>query len=443
MANAIFMTGDLDQWAREVEARSGETLHIKFANGWRMGQRDLEAGLIHDVQAAKVDIGWVGSRALPTVGVNSFDALHAPFVIDSYALEEAVMQSRIPDEMLAGLRPLGVVGLGVLPGPLRRPLSVPHPLRSPADYARLRIGYQGGAEPAKALRALGARPVQLAAGAQWRGIDAIEQQAASIDGNGYYTSAKYLTANVVLWPRPMVLFINRQRFATLTRNQQQALTGAAHHVVNKMIAVLEAEEHSAVADMCPRGIRLVSASAADIERLRAATAPLLAHLERQPDTRLFLTAIIALRQRAAPVGEQPLQCPRAAQPSASGLPDGDYTTRIAPDDAARELANIPRRQRTEAGLSPQSVRDILHSEFTLSLRHGSFVLYQRHADGYREAGIEGTYSLFRDRFIGTGSNGDILRARWSFDGTNLRFSDFSFPGAYRLVWASEPWNKSR
>ena len=443
MANAIFMTGDLEPWAREVETRSGGTLHIRFANGWRAGQRDFETGLIHDVQAGTVDIGWVGSRAPHTLGVSSFDALHAPFVIDSYALEEAVTQSRIPDQMLAGLKPLGVVGLGVLPGPLRRPLSAARPLRAPADYARLRIGYQGGTEPAEALRALGARPVQLASGAQWRGIDAIEQQVASINANSYDSFAKYLTANVLLWPRPMVLFINRQRFATLTRKQQQALTGAAHQVVNKTIAVLEAEEQSAIAEICRRGIRLVSASAADIVRLRTATAPLLAHLEHQPDTRSFLTAIIALRQRAAPVGEKPLRCPSSAQPRGSGLPDGDYTTRLAPDDAARELANIPGQQRAEAGLSPQSVGDILHSEFTLSLQHGSFVLYQRHADGHREVGIEGTYSLFRDRFIGKGSNGDTLRARWSYDGTNLRFSDFSFPGAYRLVWASEPWIRTR
>jgi TRAP-type C4-dicarboxylate transport system substrate-binding protein len=443
MANPSGQSHDFDPWALEVERRSGGTLHIRFANNWRLRQRDFEVGLIRDVKAARVDLGWVGSRAFDAVAVSSFDALHAPFVIDSYALEQAVLQSRIPDRMLTSLKPLGLVGLGVLPGPLRRPLSAPRPLRTPADFTGLRVGYQGASGPADALRALGARPVQLVSGAPWRGIDAIEQHLALINGDSYDASAQYLTANVAFWPRPMVLFINRHVFARLTPNQRDALTGAAQPIGAKTIDAIRAEDHSALADVCRRGIKLVSASPADIERLRAASAPVLEQLQRQPNTRSFLTAIIALRKPAAPTGEQPLRCPNAEQPRGAGLPDGDYTTTIAPADAARELARIPRRERAAAGLSPDGVRDILHSQFTLSLRHGTFMLYQRHADGHREVGFQGTYSLFRDRFVGKGSNGDTLRARWSFDGTNLRFSDFSFPGAYRLVWASEPWSRTR
>src|SRR5439155_8767633 len=132
----------------------------------------------------------------------------------------------------------------------------------------LRVGYQGASEPADALRALGARPVQLVSGAPWRGIDAIEQHLASINGNSYDTSAKYLTANIAFWPRPMVLFINRHAFARLTPKQQDALTGAAHPVIAKTIAAIRAQEHSALADICRRGIQLVTASTADTDRLR-------------------------------------------------------------------------------------------------------------------------------------------------------------------------------
>src|SRR5256885_1310427 len=92
MASSLATTRELDAWAREVQARSGGTVRIRFANGWRNGQFDFETGLIHDVQAAKVDMGWVGSRALDAVGVRTFEALHAPFLIDSYPLEEAVLQ---------------------------------------------------------------------------------------------------------------------------------------------------------------------------------------------------------------------------------------------------------------------------------------------------------------------------------------------------------------
>jgi TRAP-type C4-dicarboxylate transport system substrate-binding protein len=444
MANANFSPRDLEAFADEVAKRSGGTVHIRLANNWRWGQRDFEPATIRDVKAAKVvDMGWVGSRAFDELDVTSFDALHAPFAIDSYALEQAVLLSPIPDRMLAGMKPLGVVGLGVLPGPLRRPLSAPRPLRTLADFNGLRVGYQGAAEPADALRAFGARPVRLVSGARWHVIDAIEQHLASIDANSYDDHARYLTTNVTFWPRPMVLFINRRVFERLSSRQQQALAGAAHAVVAKTVSTIRAEDQGAMTDLCRRGITLVSASPADIDELRSAATPLLARLARRPGTGSFLSAIAALRRRVAPAGEPPLRCANLERPHGSGLPDGDYTTTITPADAAREVAHIPPRQRREAGLSPDSVRDIVSSQFTLSLRHGSFVLYQRHPDGRREIGIAGTYSLFRDRFVGKGSNGDTLRARWSFDGTHLRFSDFGYPGAYRLVWASEPWTLSR
>ena len=40
--------------------------------------------MIGDVEAGKADLGWAGSRAFDSVGVPSFDALHAPLLIDSY-----------------------------------------------------------------------------------------------------------------------------------------------------------------------------------------------------------------------------------------------------------------------------------------------------------------------------------------------------------------------
>jgi TRAP-type C4-dicarboxylate transport system substrate-binding protein len=442
MANPSLSPTELEAFSSEVTKRSGGTLRVRFANNWRHGERDSETGLIHDVKAGRVDMGWVGSRAWDAVGVTSFDALHAPFLVDSYALEQAVLQSQIPDRMLKGIKPVGLVGLGILPGPLRRPLAAPRALRTPADYAGLRIGYQGARGPAETLRALGAKPIQLVAGAKWHDIDGIEQQLASINSDNYDDSAHYLTANVALWPRSLVVFANARAYAGLTPKQRAALATAAHQVVGRTLDSDRTQDRSALTELCRRGITLALATPADIAHLRAAVASVLARLRRVGDTRAVIAAIARLRAQAAPAGEPALRCLNSSQSSASGLPEGDYTTTIAPDDAAREIANVPRQQRAEAGLSPGGVRDILHSHFTLSLRHGAFVLYQVHADGHREVGIQGSYSLFRDRFVGNGSNGDTLRARWSFDGTNLRFSDFNVPGAYRLVWASEPWTRS-
>ena len=76
------------------------------------------------------------------------------------------------------------------------------------------------------IRALGATPVWFAVSAPIAGLGGVEQQINAIQGNQYDRVGKYLTTNVVLWPRPLLLFSNRATFAKLTPAQRRILTQA-------------------------------------------------------------------------------------------------------------------------------------------------------------------------------------------------------------------------
>jgi len=427
MANGNGSPFELQVFADEVARRSDGALRIEFANRWRAGQRNYEVGLIRDVSAGKVELGAAGSRSWGAVGVKTFAALHAPFSIDSYALQQDVLESRIPEEMLDGLAPLGLVGLGVLPGPLLRPLSAKRALRVPADFAGLRVGYQGAGEVTDALRALGAVPVQIPASAPWRGFDTIVQQVASINLRAYDRFAKYLTANLALWPRASVIFISKKTFASLSSSQRTLLRDAAGKALPATLADAQKQERAALAALCRRQIDVVSASPADIARLRAAVAPVLDALRSNPQTRTFMASIEAMRQQRGAQADPAPSCPGQRRSPASGIPDGTYTTTITREDVRR------------SGLRGE---DDAAAQFMLVLKAGSFVLYRIEPDGGREIGIEGTYSLYRDRFVGTGNNGDVLRARWSVDGVDLRFTEFEPKDTpYSLVWGTHPWKR--
>ena len=133
MANGTGSALELEPFEAAVARLSNNTVRIEFKNNWRQGSPSVETGVIRDVEAGKADLGWTGSRAFDSVGVRTLDALHAPLLIDSYALEQRVLQSPLVGDMLDGLKPLGVVGIGVLPGPMRKPLGV-SPLVRPEDY---------------------------------------------------------------------------------------------------------------------------------------------------------------------------------------------------------------------------------------------------------------------------------------------------------------------
>jgi hypothetical protein len=74
---------------------------------------------IAGIQAGRVQLAKVNARAYDTVGVNSFQALLAPFLIDNPTLERRVPESDLAGEMLVGISRLGLVGLAMLPTDLR------------------------------------------------------------------------------------------------------------------------------------------------------------------------------------------------------------------------------------------------------------------------------------------------------------------------------------
>ena len=98
----------------------------------------------------------MGTRVFDTLGVTSFRALTAPMLIDSYPLQEAVITSEIPGEMVDSLEEIGVSGIAVLADGLRRPIAVNEPLLSPADFDGITFQSYRSQTHADAIHALGA-----------------------------------------------------------------------------------------------------------------------------------------------------------------------------------------------------------------------------------------------------------------------------------------------
>jgi TRAP-type C4-dicarboxylate transport system substrate-binding protein len=165
--------GGLPGFAAAVQRLSHGTMQIRFSHPGLKLPSDFESQIIAEVRSGKADLGWVGSRAFP-----SFDALTAPLLIDSYAFEGQVVKSPVVEPMLRGLSSLGLIGIGVLPGPMRWPAGA-RPLRGPDDFGGLRIGTQRGNVGEATLKTLGARPVPMGPNQLVPGLDGVEQPAGS------------------------------------------------------------------------------------------------------------------------------------------------------------------------------------------------------------------------------------------------------------------------
>src|SRR5215217_1999097 len=265
MANAYADLNDVpavQDFVSQVKERSGGNLRIQLVSPWGDYANDAEQQVVRAVAAGKADLGWAGARVFDTMGVTSFQALQAPMLIDSYALEQAVVASELPGQMLQGLTKVGVRGLGVLGDGLRQPIAVKHPMLGVRDWRGITFGTAKSQGQAEAIRALGATPMEifrrsrnqaLLAGS----IGGFEMNLQLYEHNVAPPRAPYVTANVTLWPLLDALGLK---------------------------------------NACQLGGRFANASPADLAALRKAFAPVYASLEQDPQTKAFIQRIQALKQ---------------------------------------------------------------------------------------------------------------------------------------------------
>jgi TRAP-type transport system periplasmic protein len=291
-----------DLWASEYAAAvarlSGGSVRIETQRG---GEAivDYERRLVRKVRAGEYDLTSVGARVWDRLGVPGFRAFVAPLLIDSLGLERRALTTPRARQTLQGVGSLDLVGLALLPGPLRRPFGLTRTLVRPQDFAGATMGLRHGGVAQDTYGTLGATAQAYRIGSL-NGLDGAELDPWTIRNNGYDKPGSTLTGNVVLWARPETIVIRRATFDRLTAAQRNVLRRAAAVAVGPVVARLEREQQNAVVELCNRDTTtVVEADVTDLAALRAAVRPVYGRLERDPATRRLIAEIRALRGSGA------------------------------------------------------------------------------------------------------------------------------------------------
>jgi TRAP-type C4-dicarboxylate transport system substrate-binding protein len=428
-----------------VAKLSGGRLRVDVVNEWGNFGPDAEQRVVRDVAAGKADLGWVGTRVMDTLGASDFRALTAPMLIDSYVLQDAVLGSDIPGQMMRGLQPLGVAGLAVLAGGMRRPAAVKRPLLGVADWRGLVVSTGRSNGNVIAVRALGATPVDpgtpardeaLAAGQ----IDASEVSLLVYRLNDLAPRMPYTAANVNLWPFTAAILINPGKLGRLGRDQRTwlatAATDAATHA--RKIANRDAE---LAAEVCTAGAQFATADPAALEALRQAFEPVYAELERDAKTLAYIRRIQALKAstRPEPGFSLPTSCAPPARAGGPASPpasastselDGVYRWTLTVEDARSH--GVPNDQ--------LHLDDWYPSTFTVTLRRGTWEAHQT-----ADAGTaHGTYTVTGDRITFEWPSEHTLNTFTFTVGTNGDLTLRPVPpmgAGDQFVWSTHPWAK--
>lgn len=316
----------LDRFAEVVPSTSGGSITITSGPEPDSAAADTSADAIAMVREGRADLAIVSARTFDTLGVTSFQAFQAPYLVRSAAHADAVLADPLADQMLAGVESLGLVGLGVAFDFLAYPGGFGAPVVGVSDY-------DGQVFQVRPSRANDLLAQALGATSDYRNGQAMEQAVAQGDIRGswgYFSDAvgtvagEVFTVNAPAFLRANVIVANAKVFSGLSARQQQALRDASAQVRDWM-----AERHTDVASdaaaYCSSGLgSIVLAAPRQQEALEAATAPVLTAMAKDPFNR---AAIARIRELGAtvPEGTAPEACStvEAAMPIPTLQAEGD------------------------------------------------------------------------------------------------------------------------
>src|SRR6266511_4069518 len=314
----------LEYFGNQVAKLSGGKLRVRVIYDAAGHERpDVEAQVARKVRNGSFDLGWIGAAAWDELGVTSFQALHAPFLVTDDVLLDRVATGPLAGNMLSGLRDAGVHGLTVVPESLRNPVGLRRPLVSLASFRGARLIVTPSRATDAALRALGAIPVHRLGKAD---LDVMSRGQADgrLESLVSYFGPDIVTANASMFPALHTLFANPASLRALTDAERAALEQAA---------------------AATGGGRVVLASRTELAALVRATRPVYSELERDPRTKSLVSQIRGLKRSLppAPVLRVPRGCsvPPESGPTGSTAPqatsklDGTYRWVLTNADAIR------------------------------------------------------------------------------------------------------------
>ena len=278
------------------------------------GDVDVEQQLIAKVAKGEAELGWVGARAFDELGATSLRALTAPMLLDSYAVQQAVIEGGVAKEALADLSATGIEALALVPGAMRHPISAQRPLVAPPDWAGLTAYVFHSQQNVQSVAALGATPVELGFDERDSGmangtIQALENTFAFYAEHAG-SDMPNAVANVNLWPRISVLVSAPNALDALTQEQRDILLQAASETAARSADFADEDRERLAAACSSATAQVALATTEQLAAYRAAFEPVYSSIKADPAAAGLYDSVVSIKAQttADPVPTVPADC---------------------------------------------------------------------------------------------------------------------------------------
>ncbi len=260
-------------FAEEVGRLSGGRMRVRTFGGASLGT---------DIQMQNALIGgaqemMVGSTATLVGIVRDFGVFDLPFLFDDERIADAVLDGPFGTRLLDTLPAQGLIGLVYWENGFRSVTNTRRPIERLEDLHGLKLRVMQNPVYLDFFGRTGANPVplpfsELFTALETRAVDGQENPVNTIRSSRFYEVQKYLSLTRHVYS-PWILLVSRLWWDKLSEDERALLREAAVAARDFERRDSRAEAGQALAQLQAQGMLVNTPSTAELERLRAAVAP--------------------------------------------------------------------------------------------------------------------------------------------------------------------------
>ncbi|MCK3777843.1 TRAP transporter substrate-binding protein [Ensifer sesbaniae] len=265
----------MEKFAELVKDKSGGKIEVKLFPGGTLGG-DVQT--VSALQGGVIEMTVLNAGILAN-NVKQFGAVDLPFLFDSGAEADKVMDGAFGDSLLKLLPDTGLVGLGYWELGFRNLTNNRHPVTKLEDIKGLKIRTIQSPIPIELFNTLGANAVplpytELYTALETGTVDGQENPAANILNAKFYEVQKYMTLTRHQY-NPQIVLVSKKFWDGLNDEEKTVLQAAATEARDYQRKVSREADATALEEIRKTGMEISELSPEETQKLRDAVKPVI------------------------------------------------------------------------------------------------------------------------------------------------------------------------
>lgn len=265
----------MEKFAELVKDKSGGKIEVKLFPGGTLGG-DVQT--VSALQGGVIEMTVLNAGILAN-NVKPFGAVDLPFLFDSGAEADKVMDGAFGDSLIKLLPDTGLIGLGYWELGFRNLTNNRHPVTKLEDIKGLKIRTIQSPIPIELFNTLGANAVplpytELYTALETGTVDGQENPAANILNAKFYEVQKYMTLTRHQY-NPQIVLVSKKFWDGLNDEEKAVLEAAATEARDYQRKVSREADAAALEEIRKTGMEVSEFSPEETQKLRDAVKPVI------------------------------------------------------------------------------------------------------------------------------------------------------------------------